>query len=72
MSINILLDQERPEGIELPVARMIGMILGRDTGLVEYPLLIDGYDRDRNQHDAQKILNRLQDTFTRRYEIRGP
>ena len=72
MSINILWDQLAPEGIELPVVRMISMILGRDSGLVEYPFLIDGYDRSRNQHDAQKILDRLQDTLTRRYEIPGP
>lgn len=72
MSINILWDQQAPEGIELPVARMIEMILGKDTQLVEYPLLIDGYDRNRNQYDAQKILDRLQDTLTRRYEVLGP
>lgn len=72
MSINILWDQLAPEGIELPVVRMISMILGKDSGLVEYPFLIDGYDRSRNQHDAQKILDRLQDTLTRRYEIPGP
>lgn len=72
MSINILWDQQTPEGIELPVARMIAMILGRETELVEYSVLIDGYDRNRNQHDAQKILDRLQDTLTRRYDIPGP
>ncbi|WP_292729788.1 archaemetzincin family Zn-dependent metalloprotease [Methanoculleus sp.] len=72
MGINILWDQQAPEGIELPVIRMIAMILGRETGLVEYPFLIDGYDRNRNQHDAQNILDRLQDTLTRRYEIPGP
>lgn len=72
MSINILWDQEKPEGIEHPVARMIELILRKDTEFVEYPLMIDGYDRTRNQHDAQKILDRLQDTITRRYETSGP
>lgn len=72
MGINILWDRLAPEGIELPVARMISMILGRETGFVEYPLLVDGYDRNRNQHDAQKILDRLQDNLTRRYEVVGP
>ena len=72
MGVNILWDQQAPGGIELPVARMIETILGRETGLVEYPLLIDGYDRNRDQHDAQKILDRLQDTLTRRYDIDGP
>ncbi len=72
MGINILWDQQAPGGIELPVVRMIAMILGREPGLVEYPFLIDGYDRNRNQHDAQKILDRLQDTLKRRYDIPGP
>ena len=72
MGINILWDRQAPEGFELPVARMITMILGREIGFVEYPFLIDGYDRNRNQHDAQKILDRLQDTLTRRYEVAGP
>ncbi|MCM2466947.1 archaemetzincin family Zn-dependent metalloprotease [Methanoculleus oceani] len=72
MGINILWDQQAPGGIELPVVRMIAMILGRDPGLVEYPFLIDGYDRNRDQHDAQKILDRLQDTLKRRYDIPGP
>src|SRR5690554_3859582 len=72
MGINILWDQQAPGGIELPVVRMIAMILGQEPGLVEYPFLIDGYDRNRNQHDAQKILDRLQDTITRRYTISGP
>ena len=72
MGIHILWDTEAPVGIELPVIRMIAMILGEESELVEYPLLIDGYDRERNQHDAQKILDRLQDTLTRRYDIDGP
>ncbi|MDD4567797.1 MAG: archaemetzincin family Zn-dependent metalloprotease [Methanoculleus chikugoensis] len=72
MGINILWDPQAPGGIELPVARMIAMILGKEPALVEYPFLIDGYDRNRDQHDAQKILDRLQDTLTRRYDIDGP
>jgi len=72
MGIHILWDTEAPVGIELPVIRMIAMILGEEAELVEYPLLIDGYDRERNQHDAHKILDRLQDTLTRRYDIDGP
>lgn len=72
MGINILWDPQAPQGIELPVIRMIAMILERDPALVEYPFLIDGYDRNRDQHDAQKILDRLQDTLTRRYDIDGP
>ena len=72
MSINILWDQQGLEGIELPVARMVEMILRREARLIEYPFLIDGYDRGRNQHDAKQILDRMQDTLTRRYEIAGP
>ncbi|WP_292519726.1 archaemetzincin family Zn-dependent metalloprotease [Methanoculleus sp.] len=72
MGINILWDPLAPEGIELPVARMIAMILGREPELIDYPFLIEGYDRTRNQYDAQNILDRLQDTFTRRYPISGP
>lgn len=72
MGINILWDPQAPGGIELPVARMIAMILGKDPALVRYPFLIDGYDRNRDQHDAQQLLNRMQDTLTRRYDIDGP
>ncbi|MFA7563132.1 MAG: archaemetzincin family Zn-dependent metalloprotease [Methanoculleus sp.] len=72
MGINILWDLQAPQGIELPVIRMIAMILGKDPALVRYPFLIDGYDRNRDQHDAQQILNRMQDTLTRRYDIDGP
>jgi archaemetzincin len=72
MGINILWDQHTPPGIELPVARMIAMMLGLETEIVEYPILIDGYDRGRDQHDAQKILDRLQVTLIRRYGIREP
>ena len=71
MGVNILWDREQPEGIEVPVARMIEMILGEGTEFVEYPFMVDGYNRARNQHDAQKILDRLQDILTRRYEISG-
>jgi archaemetzincin len=72
MGINILWDQQAPPGIELPVARIIEMILERETEIVEYPLLVDGYDRQRNQHDAQKILDRLQVTLIRRHGISEP
>ncbi len=72
MGINILWDRQAPEGLELPVARTIEMILGQETGFVEYPFLVEGYDRNRNQHDAQKILDRMQDTLTRRYAVSGP
>ena len=72
MGINILWDPQAPRGNELPVIRMNAMILGKDPALVEYPFLIDGYDRNRDLHDAQKILDRLQDTLTRRYDIDGP
>lgn len=72
MGVNILWDRQAPEGIELPVIRMIARILEREPELIDYPFLIEGYDRCRNQHDAQSILDRLQDTFTRRYPISGP
>ncbi len=72
MGINILWDQQSPQGLELPVSRLISMLLECDAELVEYPVLIDGYDRDRNQHDAQKILDKLQHTIVRRYGIRDP
>ncbi|KUG19677.1 hypothetical protein ASZ90_010594 [hydrocarbon metagenome] len=48
------------------------MILDIPVDLAESPILIDGYDRGRNQHDARTILDRLQNTFIRRYEIRDP
>ncbi|MDN7024198.1 archaemetzincin family Zn-dependent metalloprotease [Methanoculleus sp. FWC-SCC1] len=72
MGINILWDQQYSPGLSLPVSRLIAMLLERDTELVEYPVLIEGYDRERDQHDAQKILDRLQNTVVRRYGIQEP
>ncbi len=72
MGIKILWDQQSPAGIQLPVSRLIAMLLDTETETIEYPLLVDGYDRERDQHDAQKILDRLQNTFIRRYAIAEP
>ena len=70
MSINILWDQQRPEGIGFPVARMIEMILGKETGLVKY------LSRRRLRQGPQPARcspdpDRMQDTLTRS-TIAGP
>ncbi|RXE55991.1 peptidase M54 [Methanoculleus taiwanensis] len=72
MGIKILWDQQAPPGLEVPVSRLISMLLCREVEIIEYPLLADGYDRNRDQYDAAKILDRLQNTFIRRYGIADP
>jgi archaemetzincin len=67
MSILIFWDQQAPQGLQLPVARVIAEVFDMPVEITESPLFIKGYDRGRNQHNAQKILNDIQDVYTRQY-----
>ena len=72
MNIKVFWDPQSPSGLQLPVSRLISMILDQPVEVLESPLLVDGYDRDRNQHDARKILDRIQNTYIRRFNIQDP
>jgi archaemetzincin len=67
MSILIFWDHRSPQGYQLPVARAISHLLGIPVEVCDNPVLIRGYDRQRDQHDARKILNEIQDVYTRQH-----
>jgi archaemetzincin len=67
MSILIFWDHRSPQGYQLPVARAISHLLDLPVDVSENPVLIRGYDRQRDQHNAQKILDEIQDVYTRQH-----
>ena len=71
MRIKIFWDRDAPQGLESAVEKRIRSILGSDLEVSESPLLLSGYDRDRDQYDAQKILSRIQ-LFKRQRGSTGP
>ncbi|HMA04368.1 MAG TPA: archaemetzincin family Zn-dependent metalloprotease [Methanomicrobiales archaeon] len=60
MRIKIFWDQDAPRGLESGVEKRIRSILGSDLAVEESCILLSGYDRGRDQYDAQKILSRIQ------------
>jgi len=60
MRIKIFWDQNAPRGLETAVEKRIRSILGSPVEVVESCILLSGYDRERDQYDAQKILSRIQ------------
>ncbi len=60
MRIKIFWDRGAPTGLESAVEKRIRSILGSELEVSESPLLLSGYDRGRDQYDAQKILSRIQ------------
>lgn len=71
MRIKIFWDSGALSGLETPASRVIGTILGIPVDLAENGILVAGYDRRRNQCDAQKILGRLQ-LFKKKHGISDP
>ena len=60
MRIKIFWDQNAPRGLETAVERRIRSILDIPLEVVESCILLSGYNRERDQYDAQKILSRIQ------------
>jgi archaemetzincin len=69
MRIKIFWDRNAPPGLERATEKRVSSILDLPVEVVENPLLFSGYNRERDQYDAQKILSRLQ-LFKRRHGIR--
>ncbi|KQC04079.1 MAG: peptidase M54 [Methanoculleus sp. SDB] len=65
MGVIIFWDHQAPDGIQLPVARMISQILDMPVEVRESPILLRGFNRQRNQHNARAILDDIQDKYTR-------
>ena len=60
MRVKIFWDRDAPRGLESAVEKRIRSILGSDLEVTESPILLSGYNRERDQHDAQQILSRIQ------------
>jgi archaemetzincin len=60
MRTKIFWDQNAPAGLEAAVEKRVSSILDLPVEVVENPLLFSGYNRERDQYDAQKILSRIQ------------
>jgi len=67
----IFWDRNAPRGLELAVEKRIRSILGIPLEVEESCILLSGYDRSRNQYDAQKILSRIQ-LFKRQRGMQEP
>lgn len=65
MGVIIFWDHTAPDGIQLPVARIISQILDMPVDVRENPILLRGFDRQRNQHNARAILDDIRDKYTR-------
>jgi len=71
MGITIFWDRSAPQGLQLPAARTISMILTSPVDVQENPVLINGFDTGRSQCDAAMVLNRMQ-LFIKRHNCRHP
>jgi len=60
MRVKIFWDRDAPRGLETVVERRIRSVLGIPLEVAESCILLSGYDRGRNQYDAQQILSRIQ------------
>ena len=59
MRLHIFWDQLSPEGLQLPVGRMIAAVTGLPVGVVENPVRIMGFVNARKQIDAQVQLDHM-------------
>jgi archaemetzincin len=71
MRIKVFWDQNAPRGLETAVEKRIRSILGIPLEVAESCILLSGYNRERDQYDAQKILSRIQ-LFKRQRGSREP
>jgi|SRR5208282_2519782 len=60
MRLHIFWDQLSPEGLQLPVERMISAVTGLHATVVENPVRIMGFVNARKQIDAQAQLDHLE------------
>ena len=59
MRLHIFWDQLSPEGLQLPVGRLIASVTGIPAAVVENPVRIMGFVNARKQIDAQVQLDHL-------------
>jgi len=71
MRLNIFWDQLSPEGLQLPVGRMIASVTGIPAVVVENPVRIMGFVNARKQIDAQVQLDHLA-AYTHQHRMDDP
>jgi archaemetzincin len=71
MHVNIFWDSQSPTGFQVPVSRLVSVILGVKTTVAENPVRIMGYVVARRQVDAQVLLDSIQ-AYKHRHRISSP
>ncbi|MGP8116899.1 archaemetzincin family Zn-dependent metalloprotease [Methanoregula sp.] len=71
MRLHIFWDQLSPEGLQLPVSRMISAVIGLHAEIVDNPVRIMGFVNERKQIDAQVQLDYLA-TYKHHHDISDP
>lgn len=71
MRLHIFWDQLSPEGLQLPVERMISAVTGLPAVVVENPVRIMGFVNARKQIDAQVQLDHLE-VYKHQHRISDP
>jgi len=66
MGILIFWDDDVPEGLQQPFARMVSRTLEMPVEARRNEMMLRGFDRSRNQNDASRILGDMQDIYTRK------
>jgi archaemetzincin len=70
MDLLIFWDSGAPSGLELPVVRMISLMLDIPARVCANPLIVNGYVGSRRQTDAGMLLDTI-DRFKQRQGIRN-
>lgn len=71
MDIHVFWDRGAPQGLEIPVTRIIAQIYDIPVQVHNSPLLYNGFVVGRRQFDATSILTCL-DTYKRRNQVNAP
>ncbi len=68
MQLHIFWDGSAPEGLAVPVARLVSRMMELPAPVSENPVVFSGYSESRKQTNAIDILDRL-DLYRRRKEL---
>lgn len=71
MHVHIFWDAQSPDGLQMPVSRIISSVLKVPTTVSENPVRMSGYVTARHQIDAQALLDSVQ-AYKHRHGIAEP